>query len=136
MATTEQTVTVQSAGGTEQNVVVVQQPAAVPDNQLMVTEIKGHREWSTGLFDVCSDVTTSLLGFFCLNYLKCTLASRTGEGCLMPFCVTGAMIITRSRIRTMGGIEGSAFKDCIVTNFCEPCAVCQMHRELSNMGIN
>ncbi|XP_061177276.1 placenta-specific gene 8 protein-like [Saccostrea echinata] len=117
--------------------VIVQQPtaAAVPDDRLMVTDIKGHREWSTGLFDIFSDIKTSLLTFFCESYVKCNLATRTGEGGCMPFCVTGAMTIMRSRIRTIGGIKGSAFKDCMVITFCQPCAICQMNRELDHMGV-
>ncbi|XP_061185977.1 placenta-specific gene 8 protein-like [Saccostrea echinata] len=119
------------------NTVIVQQPtaAAVPDNQLMVTDITGRREWSTGLFDIFTNVEKSLLTYFFTPCYKYKLATRTGEGCCLAFCVTGAMTILRSRIRTIGGIRGSATEDFLVVSFCQPCAMCQMDRELDRMGV-
>ncbi|XP_062611147.1 placenta-specific gene 8 protein-like [Saccostrea cucullata] len=115
--------------------VVVQQPSTIPDTRLIVTSIEGHRKWSTGLFDCCSDIKSCLIGNFCFPCAVCNLASRTGECCLMPFCVSGGTVLMRSRIRTIGGIQGSACNDCMVLTCCGPCGVCQMQRELDNMGV-
>ncbi|XP_062611144.1 cornifelin homolog A-like [Saccostrea cucullata] len=115
--------------------VVVQQPTGVQDNRLMVTDILGHRQWSTGLFDCFSDIKMCLLGLCCTPCVLCHVASRTGECCCMPHCILGGSVILRSRIRTIGGIQGSACNDCIVLSHCGPCAVCQMERELDNMGV-
>ncbi|XP_048766897.1 placenta-specific gene 8 protein-like isoform X2 [Ostrea edulis] len=116
-------------------VVVVQQPVANSGNPLMVTGIDGHRHWSTGLFDCFSDITSCLMGYFCLPCTICSVASRTGECCCMPYCVPGGTILMRNRIRTIGGIQGSACNDCMVMSCCGVCAVCQMQRELDNMGL-
>ncbi|XP_061177272.1 placenta-specific gene 8 protein-like [Saccostrea echinata] len=115
--------------------IVVQQPSVIPDNRLMVTTIEGHRQWSTGLFDCFSDIKTCIIGYFCLPCTLCNLASRTGECCCMPYFVSGGTVVMRSRIRTIGGIQGSACNDCMVLSCCVPCAVCQMQRELNNMGV-
>ncbi|XP_062611156.1 cornifelin homolog A-like [Saccostrea cucullata] len=115
--------------------VVVQQPTAGSGNPLMVTGIEGHRDWSTGLFDCFDDLKSCLLGFFCLPCTVCSVASRTGECCCMPYCVQGGTVVLRSRIRTIGGIQGTACMDCVILSLLGPCAVCQMQRELDNMGV-
>lgn len=41
--------------------VVVNQPTAATQNQLMVTTLDGNRTWTTGLFDCFSDMATCKL---------------------------------------------------------------------------
>ncbi|XP_033739636.1 cornifelin-like [Pecten maximus] len=115
------------------NVVVTTQPQ--PGNGLMVTDFTGHRHWSTGLFGCFDDIPSCLLTFFCLPCMECKQASRIGECCCMPYCVPGGSLAMRARIRTAGGIQGSVTNDCMTLACCGPCAVCQMDRELTNMGV-
>mmetsp|Transcript_43567 Transcript_43567/g.69668 ORF Transcript_43567/g.69668 Transcript_43567/m.69668 type:complete len:121 (+) Transcript_43567:143-505(+) len=115
--------------------VVIQQPTGTTNNALMVTGIEGHRNWSTGLLDCFDDFSSCLMGFFCLPCTVCTVASRTGECCCMPYFVPGGTVVMRTRIRTIGGIQGSACSDCVALSFCGACAICQMQRELNNMGV-
>nr|XP_022293808.1 protein claret segregational-like isoform X3 [Crassostrea virginica] len=85
--------------------VVIQQPTGTTNKALMVTGIEGHRNWSTGLLDCFDDFSSCLMGFFCLPCTVCTVASRTGECCCMPYCVPGGTVVMRTRIRTIGGIQ-------------------------------
>ncbi|KAL3882244.1 hypothetical protein ACJMK2_028606 [Sinanodonta woodiana] len=109
--------------------------APITSQPMVVGNVMGHREWSTGLFDCFSDCGTCLMGYFCLPCTMCTIASKQGDCACMPFCVPGAMVALRARIRTLGGIRGSICNDCLVMSFCGGCAVCQLHRELNNMGL-
>lgn len=116
--------------------VIVQQPTAGgTGNPLMVSTIEGHRNWTTGLFDCFTDIKSCILGYFCLPCTVCNVATRTGECCCMPFFVPGGTVVMRTRIRTLGGIQGSACNDFCALACCGPCAVCQMQRELDNMGV-
>ncbi|VDI26280.1 Hypothetical predicted protein [Mytilus galloprovincialis] len=55
---------------------------------------------------------------------------RLGENnCTMCF-VPAVDINLRTRIRTLGGIEGDMCNDCIVVACCAQCAACQEYREL------
>lgn len=113
--------------------VIVNQPQA--HNQLLIGSVHGHRQWSTGLCDCFSDIGTCLFTWFCYQCAMCQLASRTGE-CMCVTCfVPGAEINLRTRIRTLGGIQGSMCNDCLTVACCGPCAACQEARELKNMGI-
>ncbi|XP_021362900.1 cornifelin-like [Mizuhopecten yessoensis] len=101
----------------------------------MLTDIQGHRDWTTGLCDCFADIPICLLTWWCLVCVECKNASRLGECCCMPYCVPGGTINVRSRLRTIGGIHGSVCNDCMTLACCGPCAVCQMSREMDNMGI-
>lgn len=102
---------------------------------MMIGTIDGHRDWTSGVFDCFSDFKSCLMTWLCLPCTMCNIASRTGECACMPFFVPGAMIALRARIRTLGGITGSIFNDCLVMSFCGQCATCQMARELDAMGL-
>ncbi|XP_062611148.1 PLAC8-like protein 1 [Saccostrea cucullata] len=114
------------------NVVIVQQPAA--SNPLLVTGIKGHREWSTGLCE-CEDKVKCIIGWLCLCCTQCSLSKRTGECPLMAACIPGGTTLLRTRIRTIGGIKGTVSNDDTIVKWCLPCAVLQMERELDTMGV-
>ncbi|KAH3728684.1 hypothetical protein DPMN_054644 [Dreissena polymorpha] len=53
----------------------------------------------------------------------------------MPLCVPCALLALRFRVRGLGDIRGSKCEDCMVINFCAPCAACKMLRELDAMGL-
>ncbi|XP_021362857.1 cornifelin homolog A-like isoform X1 [Mizuhopecten yessoensis] len=115
------------------NVIVTQpEPAS---NPLMLTGLQGHRKWTTGLFGCFDDIPMCLLTLCCLPFVECKNASRLEECCCIPYCVPGGTIIVRARLRTIGGIQGSVCNDCMTLACCGPCAVCQMSREMDNMGI-
>ncbi|ESO84006.1 hypothetical protein LOTGIDRAFT_229551 [Lottia gigantea] len=111
-------------------VVITSQPTSG-----LVAPVDGNREWSSGLFSCCSDCKALLCTCCCLPCLLCSLSGKIHECSLMPFCVPGGLIAMRARLRTLGGIQGSIFKDCLAVTFCEPCAICQMSREMDSMGL-
>ncbi|KAG6655088.1 hypothetical protein I3843_05G170600 [Carya illinoinensis] len=115
---------------------------AVPAHQLT--------NWSTGLFDCCSDMHSCCLTYWCpcvafgriseildKGSSSCAgnglvfflLQSLTGFGCLYS-------CIYRDELRKLFMLEGSTSEDCFVHCFCEPCALCQEYRELQNRGFD
>ncbi|XP_041354009.1 placenta-specific gene 8 protein-like [Gigantopelta aegis] len=105
-----------------------------PGAQLLVPP-GGTRDWNAGLCGCMSDCKSLLCTYFGLPCMLCDLSRRTEECVCMTCCVPGGLIALRARIRTMGGIQGSVCKDCMVVSCCGPCSVCQMSRELDNMGL-
>jgi len=101
---------------------------AAPQNQ---------REWTTGLCDCCADMKTCLCGYFCLPCLACSVASRLGEnGCCVGCCLAPVTwMAMRTKLRTMYGINGSICNDYCAVECCATCAMCQMDRELNNVGL-
>ncbi|XP_033739644.1 placenta-specific gene 8 protein-like [Pecten maximus] len=97
--------------------------------------IHGHRDWSSGLCGCFSDCGSCLMTCLCLPCMECRNASRLGEFCCLPYCCPGATIAMRARLRTLGGIQGSICKDVCALACCPMCSVCQMSRELDNMGL-
>lgn len=92
------------------------------------------RPWSTPITGCMDDIKGSLITACCLPCRLCQLSSRVGEFMCVPFCVPGGFITLRTKIRLMFGIEGSICNDCLTMSCCAPCAVCQMDRELNQMG--
>lgn len=69
-----------------------------------------------------------------LTCMMCNIAARLGDPQYLPFVpCTGPAI--RFKVRILGGISGTICNDCLVTTFCWPCAVCQMHREMDDIGL-
>ncbi|XP_046568000.1 placenta-specific gene 8 protein-like [Haliotis rubra] len=111
---------------------VVTQPTGNPN---LLVRPEGHRDWSTGKFGCATDCGSCLCTWCCLPCMLCRLAERMDECCMMPFCVLGSLVAMRTKVRTMGGISGSICKDCLSVACCGPCIVCQMSREMDNMGL-
>ncbi|VDI38070.1 Hypothetical predicted protein [Mytilus galloprovincialis] len=114
--------------------VVIAQPQQ-HGNPLLLVDRHGIRDWSTGIFDCCSDVGNCFFTFCCCSCAMASLASRLGECCCTMCCVPAAPINMRTRIRTMGGIRGDMCNDCLTVSCCYMCAACQEARELKNMGL-
>ncbi|XP_033741381.1 placenta-specific gene 8 protein-like [Pecten maximus] len=114
--------------------VIIQQPVdqAIPQR---IGEVQGHRDWSTGLFGCFSDCSSCLATIYCMPCVQCNNATRLGECSLLPICCAGSNVAMRTRLRTLGGIRGSILSDICVTAWCESCVVCQMSREMDNMGM-
>ncbi|CAJ1063548.1 cornifelin homolog B isoform X1 [Xyrichtys novacula] len=85
--------------------------------------------WSTGLFDVCGDKTTCLLGALVPCCLDLSLAHQYGECLCMPL-LPGSTFALRVGIRERYKIRGSVCEDWTTVYCCYPLAVCQMIREM------
>jgi len=110
----------QQPGMPQQTTVIVQQPQTV---------VISEREWSSGLFGCFEDITSCLGSLFCGPCYLCWLSSEMGEGCCMPWCVPYALAALRLKMRGQQNIRGSIFDDCLITQFCGTCALCQLKRE-------
>ncbi|KAL5005597.1 hypothetical protein ScPMuIL_016755 [Solemya velum] len=111
---------------------VTSQPMGTP---LLIGTVQGHRDWTTGLFGCFSDCGSCLCTWCCLPCMLCTLSTRLGDCMCMPYCVPGSSIAMRTRVRTLGGIQGSVCSDCVATTICGACVICQMSREMDAMGL-
>ncbi|XP_031725002.1 cornifelin isoform X2 [Anarrhichthys ocellatus] len=86
-------------------------------------------DWSTGLFDVCGDKTTCVLGALVPCCLDLSLAHQYGECLCMPL-LPGSTFAMRVGIRERYKIRGSVCEDWTTVYCCYPLAVCQMIREM------
>ncbi|XP_062288513.1 PLAC8-like protein 1 [Scomber scombrus] len=86
-------------------------------------------DWSTGLFDVCGDKTTCILGALVPCCLDLSLAHQYGECLCMPL-LPGSTFAMRVGIRERYKIRGSVCEDWTTVCCCYPLAVCQMIREM------
>ncbi|ELU15851.1 hypothetical protein CAPTEDRAFT_118646 [Capitella teleta] len=115
----------------QQQVVVVNQPAAQASSTGQPQNI---RSWSTSLCGCCEDIGGCIYGYFCMCCLMCTVASQLGENCCVPIFLQGGTMAMRTKLRTQYGITGSICDDWCMTTCCGALAMCQMHRELKNLG--
>ncbi|KAH0629738.1 hypothetical protein JD844_012054, partial [Phrynosoma platyrhinos] len=90
--------------------------------------------WSTGLFDVCSDKKVCVCGSLCSLCLECSLASRHGECFCFPLLL-GSTMALRVGTRERHKIHGTLCEDWMVVHCCWPFAVCQMAREMKRRPI-
>ncbi|XP_041354324.1 cornifelin homolog A-like [Gigantopelta aegis] len=116
----------------QQTTVIVNQPINQP---MHMNPMQPHplREWSTGLCGCCEDVGDCFFALCCPTYYTCMLSGKQGDSCWGPCCVPAWTTVFRSHIRGVHSIKGSICNDCMVTNCCGPCAMCQMGRELTNI---
>lgn len=105
------------------------------DTVLLATSVDGNRDWTSGLFECTRDIKNCLCVVFCTPCVMCQLSPRIGECLCMPLFVPGAALTMRTRLRTLGGVQGSICNDCIVVSLCGYCALCQMKREMDVMGL-
>ncbi|XP_045199215.2 placenta-specific gene 8 protein-like [Mercenaria mercenaria] len=119
----------------QQGTVITVQPGFGTDQGKLLIPLAGNRAWSSGLFDCFEDISNCLFIAFCTPCAQSQIASRMGENCCVTCCVPGAMIALRQKLRTLGGIQGTLFNDCLVLSCCGQCALCQMKREMNIMGI-
>ncbi|KAM4620130.1 cornifelin homolog A [Polymixia lowei] len=86
-------------------------------------------EWSTGLFDICGDKTTCMLGALVPCCLDLSLAHQYGECLCLPL-LPGSTFAIRVGIRERYKLRGSVCEDWATVCCCYPLAVCQMIREM------
>ncbi|XP_058732522.1 protein PLANT CADMIUM RESISTANCE 2-like [Vicia villosa] len=107
-------------------------------------------EWSTGLFDCCSDPEKCCKTFWCPCITFGQLAEISDQGSTsccgngsvyMLFCCMcghGGLYscFYRSEIRQQYNLKGSDCLDFLIHCCCEACALSQEYRELENHGFN
>ncbi|MBN3289487.1 CNFN protein, partial [Polypterus senegalus] len=113
--------------------VIQAQPSA------LIVQTSHQSNWSTGLCNVCADISVCCCGLFCMPCLQCQTTSNFGEGCCLPLldpCILSGSSLSpvslamRAAIRERYGIQGSICDDCCVLCCCFYCAWCQMAREV------
>ncbi|KAM6473553.1 PLAC8-like protein 1 [Liasis olivaceus] len=95
----------------------------------MTTILHTGGNWSTGLFDICSDKRICMCGLLCSPCLECSLASNYGECFCFPLLL-GSTLALRAGIRERHRIHGTLCEDWMAVHCCWLCAVCQMAREM------
>ncbi|XP_055865078.1 placenta-specific gene 8 protein-like isoform X1 [Biomphalaria glabrata] len=125
---------------TDESLVIANQPRKssrkTADNSFHspFNDAHSERNWSSGLCE-CSGQSRSCLALCCCwPVYRYSLATRLGETPFMPLIPCAAFAL-RVKIRALFGIKGSILKDFLTTLCCEPCAVCQMTREMDNIGL-
>ncbi|XP_068457023.1 PLAC8-like protein 1 isoform X2 [Clinocottus analis] len=108
---------------------VLTQPGLGITTTTITTITQTGGDWTTGLFDVCGDKTTCVLGALVPCCLDLSLAHQYGE-CLCVPLLPGSTFAMRVGIRERYKIRGSVCEDWTTVCCCYPLAVCQMIREM------
>lgn len=108
---------------------VLTQPGLGVTTTTITTITQTGGDWSTGLFDICGDKTTCILGAVSPCCLDLSLAHQYGECLCMPL-LPGSTFALRVGIRERYKIRGSVCEDWTTVYCCYPLAVCQMIREM------
>ncbi|XP_078122162.1 cornifelin homolog A isoform X2 [Sander vitreus] len=108
---------------------VLTQPGLGVTTTTITTITQTGGDWSTGLFDICRDKTTCVLGAMVPCCLDLCLAHQYGECLCMPL-LPGSTFAMRVGIRERYKIRGSVCEDWTTVCCCYPLAVCQMIREM------
>ncbi|XP_032388852.1 cornifelin [Etheostoma spectabile] len=108
---------------------VLTQPGLGITTTTITTITQTGGDWSTGLFDICRDKTTCVLGAMVPCCLDLSLAHQYGECLCMPL-LPGSTFAMRVGIRERYKIRGSVCEDWTTVCCCYPLAVCQMIREM------
>ncbi|KAB5548621.1 hypothetical protein PHYPO_G00057710 [Pangasianodon hypophthalmus] len=108
---------------------VLTQPGLGVTTTTVTTITQTGGDWSTGLCDVCDDVSTCLAGAFIPCCLEVSLAHQYGECLCLPL-LPASTFAMRVAIRERFKIRGSVCEDWVTVYCCYPLAVCQMTREM------
>ncbi|KAL4233430.1 hypothetical protein ACF0H5_008111 [Mactra antiquata] len=98
---------------------------------------RGHRDWTSGLCSACTtDRRLCCYVSCCAPLVTWTLAERMNEpsACAVA-CLPGMLSAMRTKLRSIGGIQGSILTDCCLSLWCPWCVVCQMSQEVDKMII-
>ncbi|XP_055004600.1 cornifelin homolog B isoform X2 [Boleophthalmus pectinirostris] len=103
---------------------VLTQPGLGVTTTTITTISQTGGDWSTELFDVCSDRTIGILGAFVPCCLDLSLAHQFGESFCLP-------LLPGSTLALRVGIRESVCDDWTTVCCCYPLALCQMKREMT-----
>jgi len=115
-----------------QQPIQIKQPT-VNNNGMGVKYKIEKREWMSGTFDCCKDMSTCCGMMFCYPCMACSLSSRMNEFPLIPICCPGGVAALRLKMRTENHIKGSLCNDYVCSHFCTLCVLCQMKREKDSL---
>ncbi|XP_053153423.1 PLAC8-like protein 1 isoform X2 [Hemicordylus capensis] len=113
---------------------IMTQPTPGAATSRITTMVRTGGNWSTGLFDVCSDKRVCVCGSLCSPCLECSLASRYGECFCFPLLL-GSTLALRAGTRERYKIRGTLCEDWMAVHCCWPFAVCQIAREMKRRPI-
>ncbi|XP_068187244.1 cornifelin homolog B [Antennarius striatus] len=108
---------------------VLTQPGLGVTKTTITTITQTGGDWSSGLFDVCGDTTTCVVGVLVPCFLDLGLAHQYGEGLCVPL-LPGSTFAIRVGIRERYKIRGNLCDDWTTVYCCYPLALCQMTREM------
>ncbi|XP_025043271.2 PLAC8-like protein 1 [Pelodiscus sinensis] len=123
------TVFLSSLGRKKLTAPVTTQPTRGIHMSTITTVIRTGGDWTTGLFDICSDKRVCVCGALCSPCLECNLARHYGECPCFPL-LPGSSLALRVGAREKYKIRGTLCDDWMAVNCCWPFAVCQVAREL------
>uniref|UniRef100_H2XX20 Uncharacterized protein n=1 Tax=Ciona intestinalis TaxID=7719 RepID=H2XX20_CIOIN len=94
-------------------------------------------EYANPLFGCFEDPALCIITFIIPCYTAGKTAESLGESCLLygilylfTECIAGCII--RGKVREIKNIDGTMFKDFVLSLFCPWCALIQDHREVDN----
>ncbi|XP_072953536.1 protein PLANT CADMIUM RESISTANCE 2-like [Typha angustifolia] len=128
-------------------------PAAAPVVVVVVppgSVLQPIQPWTTGLLDCMSDVENCCVTFWCPCITFGQVAEIIDRGSTSCGSSGGIYLLIwwftffqclysctyRSKLRAQYNLMESPCPDCCVHLCCEPCALCQMYRELNNRGFH
>ncbi|VDM30469.1 unnamed protein product [Hydatigera taeniaeformis] len=100
-------------------------PPSIPSD----STINGERDWNDGLWDCCHDKSNCALTAFFPCCMTCEEYKIHGEGCVTPLCLCMSLLPLTTKYRTKHHIQGSIWKDCLLSTFCWQCQLCRLHRD-------
>ncbi|XP_074866101.1 PLAC8-like protein 1 [Carettochelys insculpta] len=108
---------------------VTTQPTRGVHMSTIMAVIRTGGNWTTGLFDICSDKSVCVCGALCSPCLECNLARHYGECPCFPLLL-GSTLALRVGTREKYKIRGTLCEDWLAVHCCWPFAICQVAREL------
>jgi len=126
---------VQQVGQPGTTVVVVQQPGAGGGGYQALPEPTAM--WSTTVCGCFDDMAVCCFGLFCNPCQRCQVAGLLNESACFAYCCPEfALPMMRTKLRLKYGIQGTLAGDFCTMMWCGACALCQMKRQLTSMGVN
>lgn len=124
---------------TETHITIVAPPSRTIDAQFELSPglvvRPNEREWSSGICDCAQDCGACCCACCCPCCFMGMVAHGMGENCCLGCCVPGGMMVLRTKLRTVLGIEGSSCIDCCCGYWCGLCVACQLYREEKAVGL-
>jgi len=97
----------------------------------VLTSLISMADFHTGLCGCCEDISSCLIGVFCLPCMpSCNWALAREEDCgLEHLCCPVCEYWVRQQLRDRNGMNPECFEDCVLLALCYPLVLCQDRRE-------